>query len=265
MEHRLHKPIGVFDAGIGSYAIVQEIQRAHPAQDLLYLADRASFPYGSKTKDELAAAVLAAIEALAARGAAAVVLASNAPSVVVLDTLQDRLPLPVGGVYPPVREALRASRSGHVAVLGVQSLVSSAEIQAYIRREAAGARVETANASPLVEHVENGDFLARPAPTQAAVDRYMADLRRRWPDVDACTLSSTHLPWLRPYFERAAPGMHFIDPAQSVVEQLRPRFSQGQGRVVCLATESAAHPLSGLQAMLDTLGVRLKPELISLQ
>nr|WP_255352202.1 aspartate/glutamate racemase family protein [Achromobacter sp. DMS1] len=194
-----------------------------------------------------------------------VVLASNAPSVVVLDTLQDRLPLPVVGVYPPVREALRASRSGHVAVLGVQSLVSSAEIQAYIRREAAGARVETANASPLVEHVENGDFLARPAPTQAAVDRYMADLRRRWPDVDACTLSSTHLPWLRPYFERAAPGMHFIDPAQSVVEQLRPRFSQGQGRVVCLATESAAHPLSGLQAMLDTLGVRLKPELISLQ
>lgn len=264
MKTDLHKPIGVFDAGIGSYAIVQEIRRAHPAQDILYLADRASFPYGSKDKTELSAVVLAAIQALVRLGAQAVVLASNAPSVVVLDDLKPCLLAPVVGVYPPVREALRLSATGHIAVLGVQSLVTSPEIQAYIRREAEGKQAETVNGSPLVEYVENGDFLARPAQTQAAVDRYMADLRRRWPDIDTCTLSSTHLPWLLHYFERAAPGMQYVDPAASVIEQLRPWFSGGQGRTICLATESPAHPLAGLRTMLDTLGVQLEPQLIDI-
>ncbi|WP_242495094.1 hypothetical protein [Salinicola tamaricis] len=46
-ESALNRPIAVFDAGIGSYAIVAEIQRRLPRQDVIYFA-RASFPYGSK-------------------------------------------------------------------------------------------------------------------------------------------------------------------------------------------------------------------------
>ena len=49
----MHKPIAVFDAGIGSYAIVAEIQKQLPKQDIIYFADRASFPYGNKKRDQL--------------------------------------------------------------------------------------------------------------------------------------------------------------------------------------------------------------------
>ncbi|WP_280570224.1 hypothetical protein [Chromohalobacter sp. 296-RDG] len=49
----LNHPIAVFDAGIGSYAIVAEIHRQLPNQDIIYLADRASFPYGDKSPDAL--------------------------------------------------------------------------------------------------------------------------------------------------------------------------------------------------------------------
>jgi hypothetical protein len=37
MQIDLHKPIGVFDAGIGSYGIVEVIRRHYPHQDVLTL------------------------------------------------------------------------------------------------------------------------------------------------------------------------------------------------------------------------------------
>ncbi|MFT3803541.1 MAG: aspartate/glutamate racemase family protein [Burkholderiaceae bacterium] len=260
----LHAPIGVFDAGIGSYGIVQVIRKHFPSQDIIYFADRASFPYGSKTRTELAACVSRAIECLANIGAVAVVLASNAPSVMVLDEIRDAQPVPVLGIHPPVADALAASRTGRVAVLGVESLVNSAEIRAYVDRHAQGRHVDLVNASPLVELVENGMFLSDKTATLVAVRAFVHDLRQRIPRLDVCTLSSTHLPWLSSYFTEAAPDMKFLDPAETLVPLLRPHTSPegGEGRTVCIATESPAMPLAGLQRMLDLLGVDLAPRLV---
>ena len=260
----LHAPIGVFDAGIGSYGMVQVLRQHFPRQDILYLADRASFPYGSKTRDQLARVVQKAIEALVARGARAVVLASNAPSVVVLDEIANGQSVPVLGVYPPVAQALQCTRSGHVAVLGVQSLVHSPEISAYVQRETQGRPVALVNASALVALVEDGSFLSQPEATQAQVNAFMAGLLVEHPGTDVCTLSSTHLPWLLRYFEAAVPGMQFLDPAQELAALLRPNVSEGSGTTVCLATASHALPLGSLQQMLRLLGVDLQPQLITI-
>lgn len=259
---QLHAPIGVFDAGIGSYGIVQVIRRHYPAQDILYFADRASFPYGAKTRAALADCVGRAIARLADMGAAAVVLASNAPSVMVLDEIRDAQPVPVLGIYPPVAQALEVSGTGHVAVLGVESLIRSPEIRAYVERQAGGRRVELVNASPLVQLVEDGTFLSDSQATLGQVRGFLGGLRRAVPDVDVCTLSSTHLPWLASYFQAAAPDIAFLDPAESLVPLLRPHATPGGGRTVCVATESPALPLSGLRQMLDLLGVDLEPQLI---
>lgn len=260
----LHAPIGVFDAGIGSYGMVQVIREHFPHQDILYLADRASFPYGAKTKTELAHVVGKAIEALAACGARAVVLASNAPSVMVLDEIASRQSVPVLGVYPPVAKALQRTHSGKVAVLGVQSLVQSPEILTYVQREAHGRPVTLVNASSLVALVEDGSFLSRPDATQAEVCTFMTQLLREQPGIDVCTLSSTHLPWLLRYFEAATPSIQFLDPAQELVPQLQAHVSEGSGSVVCLATASDALPLDDLTKMLRLLGVNLQPNLISI-
>ncbi|MDR0225156.1 MAG: aspartate/glutamate racemase family protein [Burkholderiaceae bacterium] len=264
--HDLHAPIGVFDAGIGSYGLVQVVRRHFPQQDILYLADRASFPYGAKSRRALAQVVDKAIHALAERGAQAVVLASNAPSVMVLDEVAPRHRLPVLGIYPPVARALEATRSGQVALLGVRSLVQSREIQAYVQREARGRPVALVDASSLVALVEDGSFLSRPEDTWRQVAAFMAQLLRDHPGTDVCTLSSTHLPWLQPCFEAAAPGVRFLDPAESLVPQLAPHVrthaSGRAGMTLCLATASEAQPLQGLVEMLDLLGVDLQPQRI---
>ncbi len=259
MFPELQRPIAVFDAGIGSYAIVALLRHHYPDQDIIYFADRASFPYGGKDKNALRASILSAITRLADAGAVAVVLASNAPSVMVLDEIRSGLTLPVLGIYPPVARALGLSRSGHVAVIGVQSLIDSKEMRAYVDSQAAEGDVALVNGSSLVARVEDGTFLSEPDGTQQAVNVFMAKLQRDLPAVDTCTLSSTHLPWLRRFFEAAAPKMSFLDPAEEIIPQLRPHVAAGQGKSVCIATESEAFSLQGLREMFRLLGLDIAP------
>jgi glutamate racemase len=130
----LKQPIAVFDAGIGSYAIACKIADRFPGQDILYFADRANFPYGGKSRQELLAVMRATIGRLEGYGAAAIVIASNAPSVMVLDELRDSSHTPLIGVFPPVRRALARSITKRIAVLGVASLIASPEILGYVER-----------------------------------------------------------------------------------------------------------------------------------
>ncbi|WP_175023203.1 glutamate racemase [Rugamonas rivuli] len=260
----LQRPVGIFDAGIGSYAIVERVRAAFPAQDIVYFADRASFPYGAKTPQQLLASVQRATAYLQAQGCVAVVLASNAPSVVVLEPLRAAAGVPVIGIFPPVAEAVRRSASGKVAVLGVRSMVGSAAMQAYADVHRGDDEVVLVNASALVDLVENFAFVHRPQETQAAVSGFIAELRAAHPQVDVMTMSSTHLPWLKPFFEAAAPDVQFLDPADGVLQELAPHTSAGGGHTRCVATASAELSLDDFNTALRALGTPLQAELVEL-
>ena len=254
----LHRPIGVFDAGIGSYAAVRRLQERLPNQDLIYLADRASFPYGGKTRQALLDATAQAVQCLQGLGASAILMASNAPSVTVLEDLRRTASVPLFGVVPPVAEALALSKSGQIGVLGVRSMVESAELGAYITAASRGrGQAFSFNASALVELVESGAFLADPARTTAQVDAFVRAILATQPEIDVFTLSSTHLPWLDAYFQRLFPGKAFVDPVRASVEALAPLSTTGAGRVVCAVTENPAHTVADFRLMLVAMGIEL--------
>jgi glutamate racemase len=258
----LTAPVAVFDAGIGSYAAVDRIHRAFPEQDILYLADRAGFPYGGKSLRELRATIDRTLDFLESMTPAptAIVVASNVPSVTVLDAAAAERRTPVVRVVPPVRAALaEAGEAGEVAVLGVSSLVTSKALHRYLDRETGAgpdrARVRPRDASALVELVESGSFLFNPEGTRRAVTEYVAGLRDEWPAVTVATLSSTHLPWLRPFLEQAAPDLVLLDPGDSVVEDIAPHIRPGRGAVVGLVTETPDYPAGRFRTMLARIGV----------
>lgn len=255
----LHQPIGVFDAGIGSYAAVRLLQERFPEQDLIYLADRASFPYGGKDRQALLAVTAQAVRRLQGLGASAILMASNAPSVMVLDDLRRTAGVPLFGVLPPVTEALARSKSGHIGVLGVRSLVESPELGEYIAMASRGrGQASSFNASALVELVESGAFLSDPARTGAEVDAFLGAILAAQPEIDVFTLSSTHLPWLGDYFQRLFPGKTFVDPVRASVEALAPMTTSGTGRVVCAVTESPGNTVSAFQMMLAAMRIELE-------
>lgn len=249
----MHRPIAVFDAGLGSYSAVDLLHRRLPDRDIVYLADRASFPYGLKDRAELLAVVGRAVRFLTGYRPSAILLASNAPSVTILDELPREVP--IFGVRPPVRAALACG--GEVAVLGVRALVESAELARFLRTEAGAdaGLVHAVNASALVELVESGDFLFRREYTARLVADFLDDLLAAHPKVGAVTLSSTHLPWLREYFEQARPQLRLFDPIEEVVARIRPLTTPGTGAVLGLVTENEQYPAREFDAMLARLGI----------
>lgn len=255
----LMKPVAVFDAGIGSYAAVVAIQRAFPRQDVLYFADRASFPYGSKSRPELLSILRCTLHYLDSFDPAAVLVASNAPSITVLDELVGVIDPPIFGVRPPIASALAAANTKDIAVLGVQSMIESPELRAHADKEAGSEqrRIHLVNASPLVELVESGAFLFNPDATQQAVGTFMGELDHQYPNIGAVTLSSTHLHWLLSYLEKARPGRPFFDPLNDVIAAIEPHSTVGTGQLLGLVTESERFPVHEFKSMLDRLGVSM--------
>lgn len=255
----LAHPIAVFDAGIGSYAAVSAIRRRLPLQDILYFADRASFPYGSKSRPELLSILRNTLRYLDTFDPAAVLVASNAPSITVLDDLIGVISSPVFGVRPPVAAAIEAAGNGDVAVLGVASMVRSPELRAYADAQAGAlkARVHLVDASPLVDLVESGAFLFDVDETQDQVTAFLDTLDRTYPTITCLTLSSTHLPWLRAFIEQARPDQRIFDPLEDAIEAIMPNATEGSGAVLALVTEDGRFSVANFRSMLDRLGVSL--------
>ena len=262
----LHRPVGIFDAGLGSYDLVRRIRAAYPRQDVVYLADRASFPYGAKSEEALLSSVERAALALESLGASSIILASNAPSVTVLEPLRPRVSVPVLGVIPPVRAALAAiSHDQTLAVAGASVLAHSDALRQLIS-DAAGDqahRVHAVAADALIGLVESGAFLDR-AKIRRPIAGFLAALHERSPQVGGLSLSSTHLPWLAAAIAEQAPDLTLFDPADDVVAEFAPLTTRGSGRLVSLATASGSHPIDEFHSMLQRLRLDITPALIEL-
>lgn len=261
---RLVSPIAVFDAGIGSYAIVDLIRRRLPEQDILYFADRASFPYGRKSRDELLAVMGRTMRFLMSHNPSAIIVASNVPSITVMDDLKSMVSIPLFGVVPPLAQALAKTQTGKVGIMGVQSMIESPQLMQFVGKHADHPEVVALiNASPMVDLVENGDFLFNPAATQRKVDDFLDAAFRSHPDIDVLTLSSTHLPWLLSYFENSRPSCWFLDPAETIVQTIG-AGTQGSGTTIAIATESAEYTVDAFRAMLAKLRIGMPVSLVSL-
>lgn len=251
----LEKPLAVFDSGIGSYGVVKAIHERLPNQDILYLADRASFPYGGKSRDELVRIMKKTIDFLFRYHPSGIVIASNAPSIMVLEELKTQVEIPLFGVYPPLKEAMKASKSGHVGIMAVKSLVESETLDHFIRNFSDHPEnVAQINASPMVELVESGMFQFDPIETQKRVSQFVRTIQKDFPEIDVLTLSSTHLPWLREFFESAWPTCTFLDPAETIVSSLG-NGTVGSGKIQGLVTESEGYSVDTFKRLLDQLGV----------
>ena len=226
----LKQPVAVFDAGIGSYAIARKIADRFPGEDVLYFADRANFPYGGKDKTELLAVMRGTIKRLESFGPSAIVIASNAPSVMVLDDSRAGAGRRSSACFHPSGARWRRPRQS---------------------------QIDLVSASDLVELVENGTFLMD---AERALTAVRAKLDTLHPDTDVATLSSTHLPWLLRYFEQAGPRMRFLDPADDVVEAVAPYTTSGSGAFRTLVSEREGYDLADFQRMLARLGLELTVE-----
>src|SRR5580704_17633887 len=94
--------IGIFDSGMGGLTVLKAIREEMPNCDVVYFGDTKNAPYGSKTRAELGALTVAAIERLQKAGATSIVSACNSVSASLAVSLFDTLALAPGNLIEMV-------------------------------------------------------------------------------------------------------------------------------------------------------------------
>lgn len=212
-------PIGIFDSGIGGGTVLRHLHRLLPAEDLLFLADQANCPYGSRSVEEIRTLSATNTRWLLARDAKLIVVACNTASAGALHRLRRTFPdVAFVGMVPAVKPAARRTESGVVGVLATPATIQGDLLRDVVDHWADGVEVVSQVCHGLVERIEAGHLDT--VETQELLERCLAPLLDA--GADTIVLGCTHYPYVLPHVERiAGPHVTILDAAPAVARQVR--------------------------------------------
>jgi glutamate racemase len=216
------RPIAIFDSGIGGLPYLSAARTSLPSESFIYVADRAGFPYGDKSREEVRAIVLGLVSLLVeVYEPKAVVIACNTASQAGLEAARRANPgLPIVGTVPAVKPAAERSRSGIIGIMATAGAVEDPYLDSLVARHAKGLTVLREAAQELVGFVERRAGLAGQGERRDAVAPYVRRLVDR--GADTIVLACTHFLHLREDIAAVAgPGVEIVDSREGVVRRLR--------------------------------------------
>lgn len=213
----LKSSIGVFDSGVGGLSVLREIRRLLPDENVLYVADQAHVPYGSRPVDQVRAFSEEITRFLLSRGANMVVVACNTASAAALHDLRKKNPeVPFVGMEPAVKPAAEQTKTGVVGVLATPATFQGALYASVVERFASGVTVLQHTCPGLVAQIEQGE-LDTPKTREILEEALLPMLKK---EIDTVVLGCTHYPFVIPLIEQIC-GDHVrvIDPSPAVARQ----------------------------------------------
>jgi len=212
--------IAVFDSGFGSLSIIREIQKIFKGE-LIYFADQKNFPYGVKSKKELEDIIKDTVDLLEKKFSPDfIIMASNTPTLL-LDYIV--ISSKLIGIYPPLSNAVKISRTRNIAILGTRSVVQSeSSLDRFIEKcnVPNDIVIHKIDCSLLIELVESGKFLTDKEYCKNIIKEVLEDVFLD-NSIDVATLSSTHLPFLEPFLRSIFKNVKFLDPAKNITNVLK--------------------------------------------
>jgi glutamate racemase len=208
-------PIGLFDSGIGGLSVLAAVQRRLPHEQIIYLADQAHIPYGSRSREELQHLTIAGVRWLLDQGAKLIVIACNSASAAALDLLRQTFPAtPFVGMVPAVKPAVQLTHTGVVGVLATEATIAGGLLHSVVDRYAADVQVLLQPCPGLADAIEHGELHS----AKALVKQYVQPLTNA--GADTLVLGCTHYPLLANQIQAVA-GAHvvLVDSAPAIAEQ----------------------------------------------
>ncbi|MBU0605959.1 MAG: glutamate racemase [Candidatus Omnitrophica bacterium] len=212
--------IGVFDSGVGGFSAVKEIRRIMPNENILYFADTAYLPYGSKTKDEIRARTNNIITWLASKGVKAIMIPCGTASVSLSGEVKDKLGIPiVNFIDSGVREAVMVTKNKRIGVIGTQLTIRSGAFQTAIRSLEKDALVTAIGCSDaMVDFAERGELVTVEA--RSMVEKELAGFRDS--GIDTLILGCSHYAFLADTIKDVVgDDVTIILPSRTAVLELR--------------------------------------------
>ncbi|HYW15780.1 MAG TPA: glutamate racemase [Allosphingosinicella sp.] len=215
------RPLLVFDSGVGGLSVLGAIRSRLPAAPLVYAADSAGYPYGTKRPAEIEARVPALLGRLAERfDPELIVIACNTASTIALDAVRAALDLPVVGTVPAIKPAAELSRSRTIGVLGTEATVRQPYVDRLSAQFAADCAVIRHGSSELVDFAE---AKLRGETAKAGACRRALDGLFDQPGgdrIDTIVLACTHFPLVEAELaEAASRPVRFVDGKEGIARR----------------------------------------------
>lgn len=257
------RPILFFDSGIGGLSVLAPTRMLLPNAPLVYAADNAGFPYGTKSELEIAGRVPALLGRLAERyRPRLIVIACNTASTIALGAVRAALDLPIVGTVPAIKPAAALSKSRVIGVLGTDATVRQPYVDNLSAEFAADCLVLRHGSARLVELAE-AKLRGEPTPPADYVEALAGLLRQPGGDrLGTVVLACTHFPLVEEELAAAAPRpLRFVDGGEGIARRVAwltrdQEWPEKAGPGIAVFT-SPFDPSPGLKSGLGAFGLSL--------
>jgi len=214
-------PIGIFDSGVGGLSIALRVREVLPNENILYFADSAHTPYGTKPESYTTQRSSLIIQFLVNKKAKAVVVACNTATASSISKLRSEYKIPIIGVEPGIKPAALKSNSGVVGVLATNQTLSSLSFDNLSNRFSSNVKIEIQPCPGLVEQVEKVDLHS--SKTEDMIKQYVFPLLEK--GADNIVLGCTHYNFLAPMIQKiVGHGVEVINTDLAVARQVLRRL-----------------------------------------
>ncbi len=199
------RPILFFDSGVGGLSVLAPTRALLPQAPVVYAADDAGFPYGTRSEAEIAGRVPALLGRFAERyRPRLIVIACNTASTIALAAVRGALDLPVVGTVPAIKPAAERSLTRVIGVLGTKATVRQPYVDRLSAEFASDCTVLRHGSARLVELAE-AKLRGEPVSPDDVRDSLAGLLDQPGGDqLDTIALACTHFPLLAEELAAAA-------------------------------------------------------------
>lgn len=224
-----NSPILLFDSGVGGLTVYSAMRALLPDAPVIYAADLAGLPYGTKSEAEIAARVAGLLGRMSERYQPRLVcIACNTASTIALSMVRDALEVPIVGTVPAIKPAAAMTKTGVIGLLGTAATVRQSYVDNLETEFAADKRLLRYAATGLVSAAE-AKLRGRPVDA-SAVDTAVNALRsmENGEQIDTVVLACTHFPLLVEELAHGfGPEVQFVDGSAGIARRIA-HLTQGQ-------------------------------------
>ncbi len=220
----IHRPIAVFDSGVGGISVLREMVKLMPNENFLYYGDSANAPYGTKEMEVVRNLTISHVEDFMMRPVKACAIACNSATSAAVRKLREMYPmLPLVGIEPALKPAALHKRNARVLVLATPMTISQEKFQRLLEKYDDKATVYSLPCPGLMEYVESG--MSDSKEVRNFLEKLLSPYRRGV--IDAVVLGCTHYPFVEDAIRQVVgPGVEVFDGGAGTAREMRRRIEQ---------------------------------------
>ncbi len=206
-----NRSIGIFDSGLGGLTTVKRLKELLPGENMIFLVDTGSVPYGGRSTQTLIKYAREDIDFFNKFNVKAVIVACNTVSAAALNYVINDYDMPIIGVIDAaVNRAVSETKNKKIGVIGTVATINSGIYIKKIQAIIPDAQVFTCACPLLVPLVENGRIKKGDIVIETVLKEYLSTFKGT--GIDTLILACTHYPLLKDIIEDImGPDVFLVD------------------------------------------------------